>query len=141
MVSILVFCSVLSLFIYIYIYILFQELGFVLQGIFYPTGSFIDYTKIGTQNDALYCVTPYMECCGIKSTRGKRLNWKFPNGKIISKNHSTQNIFWRRGRSSILLQRTNNVSLPTGYYKCQILNSTGQLTRLHIYLHLPGIVQ
>ncbi len=112
----------------------------MLQGIFYPTGSFIDYTKIGTQNDALNCVTPYIECCGIGSSQIRGLRWNFPNGKIINKNHSTLNIFRTRGPSSIMLQRTNNVSMPTGYYKCQILNSTGQLTRLHIYLDLPGIV-
>ena len=112
----------------------FLELGFVLKGTFYPPNSSINYTNIGRDNEALRCVSPVLSCC-----RSPKPRWLFPNGTLVQRNRGNKNVYRTRNDSSVDLHRTIDAYMPTGLYTCIIFKTTNQITRLHIYLQLPGM--
>ncbi len=112
----------------------FLELGFVLKGTFYPPNSSINYANIGRDNEALRCVSPVLSCC-----RSSEPRWLLPNGTSVLRNRGNKNVYRTRNDSSVDLHRTIDAYMPTGLYTCIIFKTTNQITRLHIYLQLPGM--
>ena len=118
--------------------------GLALKGIVLPNHSVInkDPFLIGEDEDALYCVTDDVTCCGIPPSPdccgtlptvtgdggigNGQGDWYFPNGtKLVSgsTNDNVRYASWLTGAVLINFRGTSTTG-TTGLYRCDILNST-----------------
>ena len=86
------------------------ELGLFLDGNLLPNNSIVLLSDIGEGSEALFCLTPSTDCC---SSRGA---WRQPNGSEVS-GDTTLDFYSSRG-NSILLNRRNSATGPTGIFRC-----------------------
>ena len=98
----------------------------------------VDLTEVGTDSDALICLTTFMECCRGSDTNGARTmgNWMFPDGSVVPGQNGGASLSRSRGPSSVILHRTNNVMSPTRVYTCEIPDANSISTTLNIYLYI-----
>ena len=73
-------------------------------------------SDIGEDDDALFCLTPTVNCCtDVIDEEG----WLLPNNMTASIN-DTSNFYLARGLSSLRLNRMSSVTAPTGIFTCSI---------------------
>ena len=123
-------------------YVHFSEVGILLRGTSYSNNSLVTIDDIGTDNNALFCLTPFTCCCSGKYTKTTSLgDWFLPGGSRVESRSATLDRFRRtRGASIVLLHQDGNTAAPAGIFTCSIPvnNATTSLlfiaftsTRLH----------
>ena len=93
-------------------------LHFTLGGINLTNNSHILITDIGTDENALLCVTNNINCCSYVYYRAGE--WFYPNRSSVPNNVAGHDFFRGRGSSVVRLSRRNNVESPTGQYRCDV---------------------
>ena len=95
-------------------------------------------TAIGTDNNALICLTNFTACCSNSDTGGTGSlgDWRLPDGSLVpgGASGSTASIIRTRGPSAVLLHRRNNVMVPTGVFTCDVPDASGVLRFVYIYV-------
>ena len=120
------------------------DLSFFLNGVIYPPNVALDLRDIGQDGNSLRCLTFVIQCCNDSDNpNGSRGSWRFPDESVVHSKNTINYISRTRGRSSVLLHRTNDVMSPNGVYTCQIPDNITLNSELHVYLYAnqrPGIV-
>ena len=101
---------------------------FFLSGILYPNNSVVALPTIGTENNALFCLS--------RNTLG---NWKFPNESALSNSSSGANIYTTRRPNAVLLHSRNNAMEPTGVFTCEVTDDGGVLRSLYILIYVGQV--
>ena len=111
-------------------------LGFYLKGELYSNNSIVNITNIGTGEDALHCITDRESCCR-SHDGGESGEWYQPGQMAVSENGrvSREDFSRNRGPSSVLLNRRNGATSPTGLYRCEVLDSGGVSQSVYIGLY------
>ena len=106
-------------------------LGFVLDGVTYPSGSTVLRTDIGEGDAALQCTTDRVGCCSIGTARAG--HFYFPNGEQVptSGNDPSRTYYRNRGDGFIRLNRRSN-GVILGQFRCEIPDASGRLVDLFI---------
>ena len=107
--------------------------GFYLKGELYSNNSVISITDIGVGHNALHCITDRQNCCRA-SDGGANGTWFSSNGIETVGNGRTSIADFSRSRrpSAVLLNRRNAATGPTGLYRCEVLDSEGDLQLVYI---------
>ena len=113
----------------------------------YSSNKAFNLQDIGNDENTLFCVTMYKNCCRSNETGTNNAlgSWKFPNGKTVeSKSDSNSSFVRTRGLSSVILHRLCNENCPTGVYTCEIPDGAGTMM-IKLFAHLyvnttPGTV-
>ena len=98
-----------------------------LKGTPIDNDSFVDVGDIGSEADALLCLTNDTTCCGPSQTGGAQGNWLFPNGTGVPRTGTASSTHFSRdrGQSVVRLHRLNYVYPPErGRFSCQVLGDT-----------------
>ena len=93
------------------------------MGVNLANHSYVDLTTvgedIGDSGDTVRCHTDLETCC--HSIQGiHRGEWYFPDGSIVYR--YSGDIYRRRDAQTAILFRSNDVTSPSGIYRCQILS-------------------
>ena len=106
----------------------------------YPADSQIPITDVGestpTSGGALVCRTDRTDCCRAASMAGesRQGDWRYPNGVLVDNSGSGDDIYRTRGTSTVLLNRRNDATGPTGLYCCEVASVAAPNTRICINL-------
>ena len=88
-----------------------------------PNHAYVDLTLVGTVNsdpgNNVKCITDLNNCC-TNSQGPHRGDWYFPDGDRLLLVFSGDDIFEARGAQQVALRRRNNVTGPSGIYRCDI---------------------
>ena len=95
-----------------------EGVRFVLNGITYQNNSLVTLENIGEGDDALFCLTDQIACCGPPYTLLSLGNWFFPNGTGVPSSGVPWDFHRTRGQSVVLLQRRRGGE--EGIYSCEI---------------------
>ena len=97
------------------------EVSFLFRGHLHGNNSIVTLTEIGEGDSALLCITNSSDCCrGMHlSEMGIKREWHYPDGTAVQGKDSG-NIYRNRDPSVVRLNRRNNVTSPTGIYRCEI---------------------
>ena len=94
--------------------------------------SFINRRTIGTEDDALKCVTNNTACC----TDPDVGDWTDPADTTVRQKDSGSNdLFVTRGSGVVSLNRRNQGL--AGMWRCRIPDSTGMMHNIYIYTGVP----
>ena len=103
----------------------FADAGLLFEGQELTNNSVVVLSDIGEEESALYCITDEEQCCSSSETGGSELgNWFFPTQDEVD---TTGDIYSSRGASAVWLNRRNNAQSPTGVYRCEIPDATGDI--------------
>ena len=96
-----------------------------LRGTPIDSDDFVNATDIGSDDNALFCLTNNTNCCGPgdPTTTG---DWYFPNGvdRVGTQGSGRTDFYYRnRGLSVVRLNRDGNPS-ERGRFHCELLGST-----------------
>ena len=93
--------------------------------------------KISEGGLALLCLTDEQDCCSLKEGQGDlRIGeWYFPNGMTVDR---MGDVYRRRSRSVVLLNRRNNATLSSGIYHCEIPDKQEILQHIYIGIYPNG---
>ena len=82
-----------------------------------PNHAYVDINLLGSSDDeGIQCYTDLYTCCS--STQGShRGDWYFPNKSRVL---FIKDIYRQRQRGRVVLERRNNVTSPSGIYRCDI---------------------
>ena len=128
---------------------LFTGPGFALKGDMIPNHSVLERSTsvIGTDDDALYCVTDDVTCCGTPPSPGDggngngRGSWYFPHpyGQIPSSTAHTGSWYasWLTG-AVLLNYRGHGSNGVTGLFRCEIQDSTSTTQHLYTCIYASG---
>ena len=106
----------------------------MLSGQTYLNNSIVAIIDIGEEDNALLCMTDDPGCCNIENNKGGE--FYYPNNSAVS--YSTTNSLYRnRGPQVVRLNRRNDTLSPTGRYRCEIPDSTGE--KQNIYINITGM--
>ena len=103
----------------------------------YSTGSQIPITDVGestpTSGGALVCRTDRDDCCRDDPMAGetRQGEWRYPNGSLVGISASGDDIYRTRGASTVLLNRRNGATGPTGQYCCEVASVADPDARMH----------
>ena len=95
-----------------------------LMGDILPNNAYVDLTTVGENidsdpGDTVRCHTDLYTCCtdydGIH-----RGDWYFPDGNALANAGGDGDIYKRRGPQVIHIRRRNDVTSPSGIYRCEI---------------------
>ena len=114
--------------------VLYLGFGFLLRGIHHPNNSLVTIDDIGTDNNALLCLTPFMNCCSVQYTSNGTLgDWFLPDGNRVENRNTPLEDFERnRGASIILLHKVGNQPATAGLFTCSVPNINKTIVRLYI---------
>ena len=108
-----------------------------------------DPSIIGEDEDALYCVTDDVTCCGTPpspdccgtadnligngGSGNERGNWSFPNGVKLDSGTANAHLWYTRWLTGAVLMnfRGNATTGTTGLHRCDIRDSTGTLRQFY----------
>ena len=105
-----------------------------------PNNSYVDLTLVGSAgdgSDSVVCLTNLTTCC--TSLQGShRGHWYFPNQTRLRQDRSGDSIYEVRGNERVYLHRGNNVTSPSGVYRCDIPTNIPHQNpvRLSVYVGL-----
>ena len=108
--------------------------GFLLRNRHYGNNSIVFSEDIGEGSGALFCLTNNTECCGSNNKDG----WYFPNSSLVhltSQHKDKIGMNVSRGASVIRLHNINNNKVPTGVFKCVILDANTATQNLYIGIY------
>ena len=107
----------------------------------YPAGSQIPITDVGestptTHGSALVCRTDRTDCCRDDPVAGetRQGHWIDPIGDRVNNIASGVAIYRTRGASTVLLNRRNDATGPTGLYCCEVATRDAPNVRICINL-------
>ena len=105
----------------------------------YSTGSQIPITDVGestlaTHGGALVCRTDRDDCCSADPGQTKQGDWRYPNGSLVDNKGGGDDIYRRRGASTVLLNKRNGATGPTGLYCCEVASVADPNARICINL-------
>ena len=87
-----------------------------------PNHSYVDLTLVGSAGDSsksVVCLTNLTTCC--TSVQGShRGHWYFPNRTRLRLDRYGASIFEVHGNKQVNLHRGNNVTSPSGVYRCDV---------------------
>ena len=114
----------------------------LLRGIDRFNNSLIDSGDIGSDSNALLCLTPFSHCChGAVSDGGMvQGNWYIPGGiRVESTSRVTRGFGRTRSYSSVLLHQIGNIITSTsGVYTCQIPVDNITMAVLYVGIYSSG---
>ena len=113
------------------IYPYFPVVGFQLNGQFHASGSSLSLSSIGEGEGALLCVTDGT-CCTPPNRAGE---FYYPDNTPVHTEGSGDDLYRDRGEQMIRLHRRNGATSPTGTYKCEIPDSSGDSQEIFITLN------
>ena len=93
----------------------------------YQNNSNVTLEDIGDGDNALFCVTNLMNCCGAPNASG---NWFFPNGTRVPSSGNQLDFYRTRGHMMVLLQRKSGGM--NGIYRCEIPDSNNVTQTIYI---------
>ena len=106
---------------------------FILDGQFYGNNSIVSLESIGEgEENALLCRTDRVDCCGTVPNRFGQ--FYYPNGVQVPVNNAGQGFYRNRGDQVVQLNRREGISSPTGRYRCEIPDVSGDIQSLYITL-------
>ena len=121
--------------------------GLALKGVMIPNHNVLmrNPSVIGTDDDALYCVTDDITCCGTPPSPGDggsgngRGIWYFPPPDLVAVPSSTAHTglwyaLWLTG-AVLLNYRGDGSDGPPGLYRCEIRDSTGTTHQLYTCIY------
>ena len=116
------------------------DFGFLLNGQLYPNNSVVTVTDIGGSffTSALFCLTPSLECCNDTETPdedGVVREWYLPDGRPVS---SAGTAFSREQVSSAVSLYHSGGTSPTGVFRCEIPDATGNSQNIYIGIYTEG---
>ena len=112
-----------------------QALGFVLNGVAYPSGSTVSRTDIGEGAAALQCTTDKVTCCTNQNGETRAGYFYFPDGTLVPIQGADATSPYYRTRSSMLISLNRRLSIitqPTGQFRCEIPDASGTTVNLFI---------
>ena len=117
------------LFIIIYI----AGIHFIIGGQIYGNNSIVSVASIGEgEENALICRTDRIDCCGTVPNRYGQ--FYYPNGIQVPINNGGQGFYRNRGDQVIRLNRREGVASPTGKFRCEIPDASGENQNIYITL-------
>ena len=106
----------------------------------YPADSQIPISDVGestlTSGGALVCRTDRTDCCRNDPQAGetRQGHWKYPYGDLVGTTATGDAIYRTRGASTVLLNRRNGATGPTGLYCCEVASVADPNARICINL-------
>ena len=106
----------------------------------YPADSEIPITDVGestsTSGGALVCRTDRTDCCRAELNAGeiRQGDWRYPNGILVDNTGSGDDLYRTRETSTVLLNRRNDATGPTGLYCCEVASVADPTARICINL-------
>ena len=93
------------------------------MGMNLPNHTYVDLTTVGDDNsdpgNTVRCHTDLTTCC--TNDQGiHRGDWYFPDRNRLEQLGEGSDIYMSRGNQSIILNRRNNPTSPSGIYHCEI---------------------
>ena len=110
--------------------------GLALKGTVFPNHCVLrrDPSVIGEDEDALYCVTDDVTCCGIPPSGNGQGDWYFPDNVKLIANELLWYAQWLTG--AVLMNfRGTATSGATGLHRCDIRDSTGTLHQFYTCIY------
>ena len=105
---------------------------FTLGGQVYGNNSVVPLINIREANDALICRTNNINCCGTLPNRFGQ--FYYPSGVQVPVNSAGQGFYRNRGDQVIRLNRREGATSPTGKYRCEIPDASGEMQNIYITL-------
>ena len=101
---------------------------------------------IGEDEDALYCVTDDITCCGTTPSVGDggsgngRGDWYFPNGRAMDSGTENGNLWYARWLTGAVLMNFRGTASTgtTGLHRCDILDSTDTLHHFYTCVYVEA---
>ena len=84
------------------------------------------------ENGALVCRTDKVDCCHTVPNRFGQ--FYYPSGNQVPIKSAGQGFYRNRGDQMILLNRREGATSPTGKYRCEIPDASGEIKYLYITL-------
>ena len=106
----------------------------------YPADSEIPITDVGestpSSGGALVCRTDRTDCCRNELSAGetRQGEWRYPNGVLVDNIANGDAIYRTRGASTVILNRRNGATGPTGLYCCEVASRADPGARICINL-------
>ena len=108
-------------------------LHFTISDHVYGNNSVVSLTDVGEgEANALLCRTDNINCCGTPPNRFGE--FYYPSGVQVPINSTGQGFYRNRGDQLIRLNRREGVTSPTGRYRCEIPDASGETQNLYITL-------
>lgn len=98
----------------------------------YLNNSEISVQLIGENDDALLCKTDLENCCGTPPNHFGE--FYYPSGVQVPIKSRGQGFYRNRGKQEVRLHRRGGVITPTGRFRCQIPDASGDLQNIYIEL-------
>ena len=106
---------------------------FILGGQFFGNNSLVSMDRVGEGEDgALICRTDRTDCCGAIPNRFGQ--FYYPNGDQVPIKSAGHSFYRNRGDQLIRLNRRERATSPTGRYRCEIPDASGEIRNLYITL-------
>ena len=118
------------------------------MGVILPNHAYVNLTLVGNDitdsGNTVRCHTDLQTCC--TSSQGVHHgDWYFPNGSVLAGGGGGDDIYRSRGAQVVHLRRRNDVTSPSGIYRCEIetvaVNTiTGETVDVGLYPPSGGIL-
>lgn len=105
---------------------------FAVGGRTYPNNSVISLWNVGEDDEALSCITDYVQCCSNPPHRHGE--FYYPSGERVGILAAGGGMYRNRGNQVIHLNRKNDVTSPTGRFRCDLPNVDGRIQSIYINL-------
>ena len=103
-------------------------------GYFHANNSIVTMDEITEGGLALLCLTDNLDCCILSKERTRFGEWYFPNGTMVD----AGDVYTRRSRSVVLLNRGSNATFPSGVYQCEIPDKHGRFQSIYVGIYSIG---
>ena len=105
----------------------------------YPANSAIPITDISESTESsgggLVCRTDRTDCCSLGLHRTRQEDWIYPDGVTPVRNNGSGDANYRtRGVGTVILNRRNDATGPTGLYCCEVASVDDPNSRICISL-------
>ena len=105
---------------------------FEINGEIYYNNSAVLISEIGEGDNAIYCRTDKVDCCGTRPNRFGE--FYYPNGVEVPVSAQRHGFYRNRGEQIVRLNRREGVGSPTGTYRCEVPNANGETVKIYITL-------
>ena len=102
-----------------------HKLEFWLKGRYYSNNSIMSYDMIGEKSEALFCLTPFEQCCNNSGS------WILPDGSAATS--SGLGLSAQRWPNKVGLNHRQGINLTSGVLTCEIPGISNQTRFLYIY--------
>ena len=113
--------------------------SFCIAGVYFELNKKIYYnnsavliTDIGEAGRALYCKTDKENCC--KTLPNRFGEFYYPNGEKVPIQAHQDGFYRNRDEQLIRLNRREGTTSPTGKYRCEVPDASGETKKIYIVL-------